>query len=79
MKKDDIQAYLDAEKAKREQMSDRELLVRIDERMIHANLRADNHGDRIRVIERAIVAGLVGLVVAFKDNILSSIGAKGHP
>lgn len=79
MRKEDFNRLMDEEREKRNGMTDRELLIRIDERQAAACLRANNHGDRILRIELAIVAGLVAAVAAGKDAIMSLIGHKGHP
>lgn len=61
---------------RREEMSDRELLVRIDERQEVMAGRLDNHGDRIRTLEVGVVSALIGGLMLAKDFIVRKLGAQ---
>lgn len=80
MRREELERILAEEREKRDKMSDRDLLVRIDERVIGIVARQDNHGDRILRIELSVVSGLVaavgGLLMLAKDYI---VPGKGHP
>lgn len=83
MRREELERILAEEREKRDKMSDRDLLVRIDERVIGIVARQDNHGDRILRIELSVVSGLVAavgaLVLLAKDTLMSGFSAKGHP
>lgn len=59
----------------RRAMSDRELLIRIDERMETATSRLDDHGRRLRVLERTatIATGLFFLAVVAAEGARDSL------
>lgn len=49
---------------RREELTDRELLIRLDERGENMEKRLDSHANRLRTVELAIVGGLLGLLGA---------------
>jgi hypothetical protein len=53
---------------RREELSDRELLIRIDERVT-------SHGDRIGRLEKVILGGLIAVVALFKDVVLKKLSS----
>ncbi len=81
MKKEDIEAYLAAEREQRDKMSNRDLLIRIDERTLNQDLRAQNHARRIERIELAIVGSLlaiIGWATPAKEALSALFNSKGH-
>ena len=60
--------------SKHEVMSDRELLIRIDERTEAADERLDNHGKRIGSLEKwkwglTAIFAFIGFVIMYFENI----------